>query len=453
LVAVAEDLKGCSFPIHTIEPGPPYDDLAPLNEIVGDARVVLLGDSRHDATEQHRLKHRIIRYLVEEMGFNVIALEESLATSLPMDSWARGSEGNPEELLAGLGAWFIWDTTDMLEMLRWLRAHNLRRRAAERVRLVGIDLSDGAHRGVRASLSFLDRVDPAAAELVRSERLGLDLLSNRLWTDSVDRYTRTTEPERAAVERGLSHLVRALQEQRPLCSSRSSVEEADLAIRQAELALDAHRMFSCLVTDDGGGDGGDGDDDDATEDQAARSYACGGAVRERAMADTVQWLLSRADTQTAQTTQTTQTRIVVWAHNAHAAKAEIDIDIPGRPPIDGVMPMGGLLAARLGSELVSIGFTFERSRQPGRLPGPPSGSVDSMLAETYRPYSLVDLRSIPAASEAASWLARPRPIRAEDGVITAAPAEAFDALVFVETLTPVTRGPRSQARLRELGGG
>ena len=64
--------------IRTIEPGSGFEDFQSLRKAIGDARVVCLGETRHDIHEQFRLKHRIIEFLVEEMDFSVFAMEESL---------------------------------------------------------------------------------------------------------------------------------------------------------------------------------------------------------------------------------------------------------------------------------------------------------------------------------------------------------------------------------------
>ena len=53
-------------------------DIEPMKALIGDARVVCLGESRHDIHEQFVLKYRMIRYMVEEMGFNTFILEASL---------------------------------------------------------------------------------------------------------------------------------------------------------------------------------------------------------------------------------------------------------------------------------------------------------------------------------------------------------------------------------------
>ena len=49
-------------------------DLASLDRIVGDARIVALGESSHGTAEQFRMKYRILRYLVERKDFTVFAI-------------------------------------------------------------------------------------------------------------------------------------------------------------------------------------------------------------------------------------------------------------------------------------------------------------------------------------------------------------------------------------------
>ena len=59
--------KKNSQKIETLELTEKQDDLKLLKQIVGKAEVVCLGESRHDIHEQFKLKHRFIKYLVEEM--------------------------------------------------------------------------------------------------------------------------------------------------------------------------------------------------------------------------------------------------------------------------------------------------------------------------------------------------------------------------------------------------
>ena len=55
-----------------------FTDLRPLREAIGDARVVLLGEESHASGTTIRANSRLIRFLHQEMGFDVIAFESGL---------------------------------------------------------------------------------------------------------------------------------------------------------------------------------------------------------------------------------------------------------------------------------------------------------------------------------------------------------------------------------------
>ncbi|WP_343307437.1 erythromycin esterase family protein [Chitinophaga niabensis] len=50
-------------------------DLLPIEKAIGNKRIVMLGELYHGDGEELRLKSRLVRYLHEHMGFNVIAFE------------------------------------------------------------------------------------------------------------------------------------------------------------------------------------------------------------------------------------------------------------------------------------------------------------------------------------------------------------------------------------------
>lgn len=68
-------LKANAVALSTTEPGGPYADLAPFGQVVGSARIVALGEATHGTREFFRMKHRLLEYLVKEMGFNTFAIE------------------------------------------------------------------------------------------------------------------------------------------------------------------------------------------------------------------------------------------------------------------------------------------------------------------------------------------------------------------------------------------
>jgi erythromycin esterase len=75
--ASAAELPGVSqWPLVSIQPGASdYRDLLPFAQAIGQARVVALGEQTHGGAEEFLLKTRLVKYLHEKMGFDVLLLE------------------------------------------------------------------------------------------------------------------------------------------------------------------------------------------------------------------------------------------------------------------------------------------------------------------------------------------------------------------------------------------
>lgn len=69
---------GAAFPITSLT-ADHYNDLAFLKEIVKNKRVVLLGESSHGIGDYYSLKSRLVKYLHQECGFEILALESGIA--------------------------------------------------------------------------------------------------------------------------------------------------------------------------------------------------------------------------------------------------------------------------------------------------------------------------------------------------------------------------------------
>jgi erythromycin esterase-like protein len=144
-------------------------DFDPLLKIVGDSRLVLLGEATHGTHEFYRLRAQITKRLIEEKGFSAVAVEADWPDAYRVNQYVRFESEDQEAIdaLAGFErfpAW-MWRNADVLDFIGWLRNYR-EHRHSKRVGFYGLDLYS-LHASIRAVLDFLDKVDPEAARRAR----------------------------------------------------------------------------------------------------------------------------------------------------------------------------------------------------------------------------------------------------------------------------------------------
>lgn len=145
--------------LRAVLPADPPDDsdLALFTEIVGDARIVALGESTHGTREFFQAKHRLLEYLVRAHGFTVFALEDNQLLVEQVNRYVQGGEGTGTQALASLFG--VWNREEMLAIVEWARGWNAAH-PDRALRFVGYDIQD--HRTPVDSLrAFLERTEPA----------------------------------------------------------------------------------------------------------------------------------------------------------------------------------------------------------------------------------------------------------------------------------------------------
>ena len=148
------------------------EDTHPVFRLVGDAHTVLIGEATHGSWEFYAARAALTRRLVEDAGFDAVAVEADWPDALRASRWAGGAVGDPdaERALAGFQRFpqWMWRNEAMLDFLHWLRAHNTAQpRASGQVGFFGLDLYS-LRRSMAEVLRHLARTDPAAAERARA---------------------------------------------------------------------------------------------------------------------------------------------------------------------------------------------------------------------------------------------------------------------------------------------
>ena len=101
-----------------------------LEEIIGDARIVLIGESSHGTHEFYEARVEITKWLIEEKGFFAVAAEADRPDAYRVNRYVRGlgRDGSADEALSGFErfpAW-MWRNVVVRDFVDWLHAHNRR---------------------------------------------------------------------------------------------------------------------------------------------------------------------------------------------------------------------------------------------------------------------------------------------------------------------------------------
>ena len=143
-------------------------DLDPLLQRIGDARVVLLGESTHGTSEFYKMRERISRELIEKKGFSFVGIEGDWPDAARIDQYVRHFEYPPSKwtAFARFPTW-MWRNREVRDFVEWLRHHNQDALPQKRVAFHGLDLYS-LHRSIHMVLEYLDDVDPETARVARS---------------------------------------------------------------------------------------------------------------------------------------------------------------------------------------------------------------------------------------------------------------------------------------------
>jgi erythromycin esterase-like protein len=302
-------------------------DYDPLLELVGDARLVLLGEASHGTHEFYRERARITKRLIEELGFVAVAIEGDWPDADRVSRYVQGAGGDDdaEEALRGFRRFptWMWRNAEVLDFVGWLRAHNEQVAPGQRsVGFYGLDLySLGV--SMEAVVAYLEEVDPDAASRARRRYECLHPFSQDSTGYGQAVLLGVSEPCRRRV---LEQLVELRRHAGDYLRSDGLVAEDRyfLAEQNATVVADAEEYYRTMF-------GG-----------PAPSWN----LRDRHMADTLDQLQVHLER------HGDAGKIVVWEHNSHVGDAR-STEMAQR----GELNLGQLMRERHARDVVLVGLT------------------------------------------------------------------------------------------------
>ncbi|HZU76776.1 MAG TPA: erythromycin esterase family protein, partial [Dehalococcoidia bacterium] len=142
-------------------------DYDPLLDLIGDARIVLLGEATHGTHEFYRDRARITRRLIDEKGFGAVAAEADWPDAWRVNRFVRGAgdDQTPEQALGDFKRFpqWMWRNQDVLGFVDWLHARNEGKPFNRQAGFYGLDLYS-LNASMHAVIQYLEKVDPEAAK-------------------------------------------------------------------------------------------------------------------------------------------------------------------------------------------------------------------------------------------------------------------------------------------------
>jgi erythromycin esterase-like protein len=302
-------------------------DYDPLLELVGDARLVLLGEASHGTHEFYRERALITRRLIAEKGFVAVAVEADWPAAYRVNRYVHG-DGRDATAVEALGdflrfpAW-MWRNADVLEFVGWLREHNdTQARDEDRAGFYGLDLYS-LHESIEAVLGYLDRVDADAAQRARQRYACFDTYAG---DPQEYGYAAGLRLSASCEDEVVTQLV-ALRRRAAEYSSRDgrvARDEFFNAEQNARTVTNAERYYRAMV----------------------RGHVASWNLRDRHMVETLETLLGHLDRVRP------GAKTVVWAHNSHLGDARATHMAEA-----GEVNVGQLVRERHGRDAVLVGFT------------------------------------------------------------------------------------------------
>lgn len=394
-----------------------FSDLEPLKGLIGDSRLVVLGEQSHGDGAVFLAKARLIKFLHQEMGFDVLTWESGMFECREVDRAMKDPTVSMEDI-GRMGIFAIWTASAQVRpTLDCVRATQT---TAHPIETAGFDHQfsggDTANRAA-AMIAFFDKADPSMlTPAMREDITGGFAKFNERGPDGLPN-SESIEPLIAK----WSAVGELMDQQREALMKAHGEAEFDFMRRVADDAVVSARSMLEFIAGRG------------------KMKVTDNNTRDARMAENLVWQVNE---------RYKDRKIIAWMATMHGVNDIQRIKPLMGPPIyEGVTNCGTLAKKSLGATMYTVGFTAFDGKpgnvwartEPIALPPPTPGSIEDLCGQTGKQFLFIDFRSLPADH----WLRQPmlsRPLGYGEMVATEGgwPVQ-MDAMFFTRTMFPSTR--------------
>lgn len=384
-------------------------DLDVLIKEIGEARIVLLGESTHGTHEFYEWRSALTKKLIEEKGFDFIAIEGDWVDSYKVNQFIKGQQQDSSsviELLKQYDRWpsSMWGNYEMARLVQWLNGYNQTMVSKNKIGFYGLD--------VYSFWEWTNQDIPVQHEIFQNAIKQVAESFADYNNDALKYATAVhkTNANHSASTQNLWNIVQKNIEQQPKDEARFVLQQ------QALLALNGERYFRTMVID------------------RVRSWN----IRENYMAETLKRLLDFHGR---------NSKAIIWMHNGHAGDANFS-----QMADAGNTSVGEILKKQMGDHKVfSIGFGTNKGHVLAgyywnaplikmEVPAARTGSWENILHELGPDNKIILSRELKNNKAMNQWIAI-RSIGAaySSNAIygTSIIPKRFDAFVYIDSTSAV----------------